>query len=74
VTDIQPHVTKVGRSFAHLREDIPSLVDVTLVCENTADTVRRPDVARVVAQDGLVHTQRTLLVTLLLLIMKIILA
>lgn len=36
VCNIQPHVTEVGRCFTHLCENITCLVEMILMCQNTA--------------------------------------
>ena len=61
VGDVEPDVAEVGGGLAHLCEDLPRLDYVTLVRKDGADAVRRPDVLGVVAQDLLVHRQRSLL-------------
>ena len=52
--------------MSHLGENVACLDDVALVREHTADAIRRPDVARVIAQHGLVHAQGSVLMALLL--------
>ena len=71
VRDVEPHVAEVGGGLAHLGEDVARLVEQTHVGEDAADAVGRPDVARIDAQHALIHGQRALLVTLLLVLVAV---
>ena len=51
VGDVEPDVAELGRGLSNLCKDHPSLGGVSFVSQNTADTVRRPDVLWVISQN-----------------------
>lgn len=51
VRDIQPDIAEFCRCFAHLSKYISSLVYTTLMREYRANTIRSPDIFRIVSQN-----------------------
>lgn len=51
VRDVQPDIAKLRCRLAHLSKYISSLVHATFVREHRADTVRSPNILRIVSQN-----------------------
>ena len=66
VGDVEPDVAKVRRGLAHLSEDVPGLGDVSLLGQNGADPVGRPNVALVELEHLFVRVEGAVLMPLLL--------
>lgn len=67
VRNIDPDIWEVRCGLSHLSEHIARFVDVALVRQNTANTVRSPHILRIIAQHGTIELQSALLMTFLLL-------
>ena len=51
VSNVHPHIAEFGRGFAHARKNVAGLVEVTLMGQNSAHSIGRPNIPWVLLQD-----------------------